>query len=227
VATVAVFDLDGTLTHHDTLVPWWWRLFWQPPALGVMARWAFRMRALARAVHSLLHYLIRRDRGQLKASLLYAVLSPWSASQVAALAEHYVASLDASRFNAALVERLQQHQALGHRTILMSASVDCYVPLIAKRLRFDECICTTLEWRQGALSGALAGENVRGLVKLEHLKALQQRFAGATFYAYGNAGSDLPHLRAVEHAFLVNASARDRRAAQRDHIATHLGAPLS
>jgi hypothetical protein len=48
---------------------------------------------------------------------------------------------------------------------------------------------------------------------------LKREFPDATFSAYGNSSSDLPHLIDTEHPLLVNGNASARRQAQRLNMA--------
>jgi len=99
--------------------------------------------------------------------------------------------------------------------VLLSASVDLYVPRIGQRLGFDETICTGVAWRDGQLDGGLTTANRRGEEKRRCIDALRQRFAGARIAAYGNSSSDLPHLVAVDRPVLVNGGRGAIRAAER------------
>ncbi len=101
----------------------------------------------------------------------------------------------------------------GDRLVLLSASVDLYVPLIGSRFGFDETICTGVAWRNGRLDGALTTPNRRAEEKLRCIESLRARYPGSQIAAYGNSGSDLDHLRAVERPMLVNGRWRARRAA--------------
>jgi len=80
---VAVFDLDGTITRHDTLWPYlrgWVRRHRRP---------AFWPRVLA----ALVPYLIDRDRGELKARLIRTAMGGASRADVRAWTAEYVALL--------------------------------------------------------------------------------------------------------------------------------------
>lgn len=204
---VAVFDLDGTLTYRDTFVPWllgfvahhpsrWWRLLAFLP-IGV---------AIACGV---------RDRGRLKSWLLRAfaggvdsaVLDRWSATHV----QHVVSS----QLRPGAVEALRAHQTAGDHVILLSASVDAYVPRIGSLLGITEVICTGVRWHEdGRLDGRLTTANRQGEEKAVVLRTLRERFPGRVFAAYGNTTGDLPHLRLVERPLLVNGNAGARRRAE-------------
>lgn len=208
-SAVAVFDLDGTLTRRDTLMPWLLKLSLQQPT-----RW---LSILLGTVWAIARYSLNQDRGVLKARLIATVLAPYPKSVAVGKAHHYVAQLfaDPGAWNPAVVERLREHQRLGHATVLMSASVDLYVPLIAQQLGFDQCECSELLWINDRCAPLLASDNVRGNVKTQYLQQrIKPHYSGAVLYGYGNAASDIEHLLLVEHAGFVNADSKDTRLAK-------------
>ncbi len=192
---IAVFDLDGTITRADTLWPYlrgWVRRqrrawFW-PQALGAASR-----------------YPLDRDRGRLKFELIRAAMGGATRGEVAAWTSEFVAGLGQAELCPGARAAIGRHRAAGARLVLLSASVDLYVPDIGRRFEFDESICTEVAWRDGRLDGALLTANRRGAEKRRCIEALRARHPGARFTAYGNARSDFEHLAAVEEPVLVNA----------------------
>lgn len=207
---LAIFDLDGTITRHDTLV-WYvfgfllrrpWRL---PLALLVLpAAAAFGLRLIG--------------RGRLKSALLRATLGGVSRARIERWTDEFVPRLLANGTFADARETIARHTREGDHLVLMSASVDLYVPAIARALGFHEAICTGVRWRDDRLDGRLSTPNRRGEEKARCLRALREQRPGEAA-AYGNAASDLAHLKLVEHGVLVNGSAHARREASRAGVA--------
>ncbi len=198
--TLAVFDLDGTITRHDTLLPY---------LTGFLLRHPWRLPRLLLLVRPLARYPFERDRGVLKGALIHAVLGGLARAQLAAWSAAYVPRVLRAGLYREALDAIAQHRAHGDRLVLMSASTELYVPLIAQALGFDESVCTRLTWREdGRLEGYLATPNCRGEEKRRCLAALIARDGPGRVVAYGNAGSDLPHLRLASQGFLVNAPAR-------------------
>ena len=198
---LVVFDLDGTISRHDTMVPfvfgwWWWRPWRWPRLLGVVPTVA----AFAAG---------RVDRGALKGALLRYTLGGLRRAVVERWARHYVDALIPGGLFTDAVARVRAHSEAGDYLVLMSASVDCYVPLIARALGFDECICSRVRWRADRLDGRLTGPNCRGEEKSRQLLALRERLQPASVIAYGNSSADVPHLRLADRAVYVNAGAVD------------------
>jgi phosphatidylglycerophosphatase C len=213
---VAVFDLDGTLTWRDTLLPY---LF------GCMLRHPSRWLRLWRAPLAVLAYLGNRDRGLLKGRMIGAVMGGMARPDVDAWSDRYVGGLlRRGAFRPAALAVLEAHRAAGDHLILLSASPDLYVPRIGQLLGFERTVCTELEWIEHAagpptLDGALRTANRRGEEKCICLAGLRDRYGDLPVAAYGNSDSDLPHLSQADRAMLVNGTARARRDAARAGIA--------
>lgn len=197
---LAVFDLDGTLTRHDTLAAF---------LLGYLWRHPWRLPLLLLAVPGALRFLIDRDHGAFKGALIHATLGGLTRARLERWAERFVTRLLPRGLYAEGLAAIAGHRARGDRLLLMSASTDLYVPRIAQALGFDETICTELRWLDNdRLDGRLASANCRGEEKRRCLAALIARDAPGRIYAYGNSGPDLPHMELAQQAFLVNAPAR-------------------
>jgi HAD superfamily hydrolase (TIGR01490 family) len=202
---IAVFDLDGTITRRDTLLSYLagWRRRHPRPAF------------VARAAAALLRYPFGRDRGRLKAALVRAAMGGAARADVAAWTAAFVAALDEQELCPGALAAIGRHRAAGDRLVLLSASVDLYVPEIGRRFAFDEVMCTELLWRGDVLDGALATPNRRAEEKRRCVEALRARHPAARLIAYGNARSDFEHFAAADEAVLVNAGAGLRREAGR------------
>ena len=208
---LAIFDLDGTITRHDTLAPYVFgylvrRRLWRAPLLLLL-------------LPVLLGYAVGlTGRGGLKSAFIRAALGGsrrtrldrWTATFV----EHLVAD---SLFPQAL-EAIHAHARAGDHLVLLSASTDLYVPAIGQALGFQEVICTGVRWQGDHLRGGLTTPNRRGAEKARCVAALRARHEGVQAVAYGNAASDLAHLKLVERGVLVNGSSAARLEAVRAGI---------
>jgi phosphatidylglycerophosphatase C len=197
---LAVFDLDGTITRHDTLIPFvlscLWRKPWRLPRLLLLPPLAFA-------------YLLHRDRGRFKGALIRATIGGLPRAWLEARAAGFVPRLLQRGLFAEALRAIDEHRARGDRLVLMSASIDLYVPLIGGALGFAQTICTQVRWNpDGTLDGRLATANCHGEEKRRCLQALIARDPPQRLYAYGNSGSDLPHMRLASQAYLINGPAR-------------------
>jgi len=207
---MAIFDLDGTITCHDTLFPL---------VLRRLARRPWRLARLLLVIPAAIRFLFDRDRGTLKQSLLRATLRGTTRFDMAALARDFVSDkLEHGCFSDALAT-VRRHRDAGHHLVLMSASVDCYVPEFGRQLGFHRVICTEVLWRDDRLDGTLVSANRRGEEKARCVRELLAGLDDGETFAYGNSASDLPHLRLVKHGLLVNGNVAARRAAVESGIA--------
>ena len=197
---LAIFDLDGTITRHDTLVAY---------VLGYVKSRPLRLFGFVLVLPTLvLHLFGFADRGALKASVIHWTLGgssrrdldEWTAQFVPRLLERGV-------FRKAM-DQIAEHKRNGDVLVLMSASADLYVPAIARHLGFTDVTCTGVRWNGDRFDGRLTTENCRGEEKVRRFGELRDRHAGLPTSAYGNAGSDLPHLRLADRGVLVNGDER-------------------
>lgn len=201
-AALAIFDLDGTLTRRDTLLPYLTGFLAPRPA-----RW---IRLLPVAIALASFAIGRSDRDRCKERIIRVCLSGASRAELAAYTERFVTQLLQRGMSERALAVLQSHRAARARLVLLSASPDIYVCAIATRLGFDECLCTELRWDADRLVGTFATANRRGSEKARLVRELRGEKRGP-IAAYANSSSDLEHLELVDFPMLVNGSERARR----------------
>ncbi len=169
---------------------------------------------LARVLPALMAFAIRRiDRGGLKSALIRGTLGGASRAQVDAWTVQFVRTLLERGLYSDALDALGAHRRAGDLLVLLSASTDLYVPAIGQALGFAEVICTGVSWDGPRLLGKLTTNNRRGAEKARCLGSLRETHPGMPITAYGNAASDLEHLRLADRGVLVNGARRARRAA--------------
>lgn len=200
-AALAIFDLDGTLTRRDTLLPY---------LVGFLVPRPARWLRLVPVVIALASFVVgKSDRDRCKERIIAACLSGANRAELDSHTERFATGLLQRGMSARALAVLQSHRAAKARLVLLSASPDLYVRAIAARLGFDDCLCTELRWDSQRLVGTFATANRRGEEKARLVREL--RGQGATpIAAYANSSSDLAHLELVDFPMLVNGSARAR-----------------
>ena len=206
-----MFDLDGTLTYHDTLGGYLVHALREHPR---------RAAGLWVLPFALAAFAVDRDHGRLKSRLIRALLGGLERAEIARLTAGFLDRHLGRMLRPGALAALEAHRRRGDYLVILSASTDSYVPAIGARLGVDEVICTELCWRDGRLDGALATPNRRGAEKTRCIAALRTRHPAIAVTAYGNAASDIDHLRQVDHGVLVNGSAAARREAIAAGLAT-------
>lgn len=202
--TVAVFDLDGTLTHRDTYT-------------GIMLH-SLRFnrgnipRLVPLSVPVVRFALGRLDNASLKAAFLKSLFAGLPADRLDAITRSFVDRLMARGLREQAVKTLERHRADGHETVLLTASLDFYVEDIARRLAVDHCICTrAARGPGGTLTGELASANCRGAEKLARLRAhFGDAPGGRCFVGYGDRESDFHLLTALNRGVVVSPGRRTR-----------------
>jgi phosphatidylglycerophosphatase C len=189
---VAAFDFDGTLVPGDSLRPFLLRL------LG-----ARRLAtALAEAGPAMALAYRRGGRDAAKEALFRRAAQGLDAARVDEAGRAFGAEL-AGKMRPDMVQRVGWHRQAGHCLVLVSASLTSYLEPFAERLGFDEVIATRLEvGPDGALTGRLAGPNVRGTEKATRLRRL---LGGdpVEIWAYGDSAGDREMLQMADHPTLV------------------------
>jgi phosphatidylglycerophosphatase C len=203
--TLAIFDLDGTLTRHDTLLPY---------LMGFLRRHPRRLLRLLQVLPVTMGFAFgRADRGALKSSAIRAIMEGYRSREIEQWTREFVPNLLERGMHADALATLEAHRRAGDLLVLLSASPDLYVPAIGRALGFAQTLCTGIKWDGDHLDGHLTTPNRRDLEKVHCVGELRRAHPALRMVAYGNATSDLEHLALVDHATLVNGSATARRAA--------------
>ena len=197
--SIAVFDLDETITRSDTFL---WFL------IGCLGRSPQRWYVAPLLAWAVLMFVAgRRDNSWLKSYFLRWIvggrtqraIDPWVDTYVERVLRREV--LPAAR---AELARLRQS---GVRLVLASASPDIYVEPLGRRLGFEHVVCTRVaRLADGRWSGALEAGNCYGAEKKRrverYLAARGERLRDVAFYS--DHHSDLPLFEAAGQRFAVN-----------------------
>jgi phosphatidylglycerophosphatase C len=183
---LAAFDLDGTLTRRDTLMPFLVRAVGAGRAYRAVLASSL---PLARAAA-----FGGEHRDAAKVAVLRGVLAGIPYAGLAEAAEVYADHVVTHGLRPDVRARVDWHRAEGHELVLVSASPELYVTPIGRRLGFDEVLATRLEVDDGGrLTGRLLGPNCRGPEKVARLREWRGE-ALALAYAYGDSAGDTEML---------------------------------
>ncbi len=195
---VAAFDVDGTLTTRDCVVPFLRRV---AGTGGLLA-------GLGRRAPELVPALLRRDRDGLKALATAAVFTGRSIDDVGAAGRQFAEHVASSWLREEVVGTLDEHCRRGDHVVLVSASYETYLVPLAAHFGGADVIGTRLAVDgEGTCTGALDGGNCRGAAKVVRLhRWLDERFGGranVTLWAYGDSPGDRPMLADADHPMWV------------------------
>lgn len=190
---VAAFDVDGTLTLRDCVVPFLRRVV-APKHLE---------RVLARQLPTLLPAAARRDRDQLKVLAALPVFSGRRVADVEEVALHFGDQVAARWLRDDTSARLAWHREHGHEVVLVSASFEIYLDVVGRHLGVAGVLGTRLASDDGVFTGALDGPNCRGEEKVRRLHQwLDERHGGrdaVELWAYGDSPGDRAMLADADH----------------------------
>ena len=105
-----------------------------------------------------------------------------------------------------VLAKLRDHVGQGHAVWLVTASPQTLAEVIARDLRLQGAIGTTLEERDGKFTGEIVGELLHGPLKAEAAKRHAEAYGVdlADCYAYSDSHADIPLLELVGHPVAVN-----------------------
>ena len=198
--TVAAFDVDGTITTRDCVVPFMRRI---AGARRIAPRLGLRP-------DRLLPVLAGRDRDRLKALAAAAAFRGKRYDELCAAGATFAEMVHARWLRSDTIDALQRHREHGDRTVLVSASFEVYLRPLAVLLGVDDVLATRLDVRDGIVTGALDGPNCRGPEKVTRLHEWLGDRSAVRVVAYGDSAGDREMLADADEAHWVT---RDGKAA--------------
>jgi len=188
---IAAFDFDGTLTYHDSLLPF----------LRFMKKDIATTCHLITEIPAFIQYemglLSRQDiKERLLTDFLAGISYHFAFEKGKEFAKYKIPSL--LKPNA--LKSLSWHRSQGHCCVLVSANIDLYLDPWAKITGFDHVICSCCEVNAGGyLTGRLIGKNCWGPEKSRRLFELLGD--QITLYAYGDSRGDKDLLSIADYSF--------------------------
>jgi len=187
---LAAFDFDGTLRRGDSLLPFLTRVAGRGTTLRTIAGSAIAVARRARVI----------DRDHIKSRTFAHLLAGRDAALVGAAGTDFGESLT-SDLRPDVVARLREHQRLGHRIVIVSASLTIYLRTVADHLQC-ELASTDLVEVDGRLTGEIEGRNCRGPEKVARLRRLIDARPDEV-WAYGDSRGDDEMLAWADHGVRI------------------------
>ncbi len=204
--TIAVFDLDRTVTRAGTYTPF--LLFCAGG--GPTVAWI----VLRGLVAGLIYKAGFMTRSQMKGRMLALTIAGAPRAQVHGWAEAFVDRWLKTHVRPGAVAAIARHKAAGDHLVLATASFDFYARVFASRLGFDHQIATGSVWQEDRLQAAVNGENCYGPDKLAAVKAYIETLPDPKrVVAYSDHHTDFELLRAADEGVAVNPNNKLRKRA--------------
>jgi HAD superfamily hydrolase (TIGR01490 family) len=120
------------------------------------------------------------------------------------------------RYRPELLKKLQEHQALGHRCVLITTSSEYLSKRVQEDLKLDDILCTRFEVDLGIFTGLPQGDLCFAKGKVLHAQKYieQHQLSLDQSYFYTDSYSDLPLLEQVTYPVIVHADQRLRKYAK-------------
>ena len=188
VKTLSVFDFDGTLTYHDSFIPF--------------LKFAFGRRKFARRIIKMVFPTLRcfrrkLTRDELKEVLIKTFLTDikeeWLKEKAEAVCKAYWSKLMRPAGLLAVAEEINRHAEV----TICSASPAMVLQPFADRLGI-KLIGTTLEVVDGVLTGKIIGNNCRCGEKIKRLERVYGDLTQYHLRAWGDSRGDHELLYAAQ-----------------------------
>ncbi|MFT6763567.1 MAG: phosphatidylglycerophosphatase C [Candidatus Aldehydirespiratoraceae bacterium] len=200
--TVAAFDVDGTITTRDCVVPFMRRV---SGARRILPRLGLRP-------DRLVPVLARRDRDQLKELAARAAFRGHRYDDLVTAGSEFAQHVYERWLRPDTLASLEAHLAAGDRVVLVSASFEVYLRPLGRLLGVDDVVATKLIVHNGVATGSLDGENCRGPEKVRRLHSWlsdhHDRRSAVRVVAYGDSAGDRELLADADEAHWVTSDGR-------------------
>ena len=196
---VAAFDLDGTLSEGGSVFKW--LRFLRGSRATCVASLGLAGPLFEGAVRS------GHWADEAKERLFQRLLTGLDARDVTDRSRIFAIGHFEKHGRLSIIERLQWHLRQGHDVVIVSASPQIYVDVVAEELNAAGGLGTRLSVdARNRLTGSYLGKNCRGKEKMRRLREwIDERHPGeeATIYAYGNSRGDRRMLRGATFPYDV------------------------
>ena len=208
---VAIFDLEGTVLESNLVKQYlilWSNTVPRKRVAHDLANFTFSLRKYWRAE--------RRDRGE----FIRTFMRRYQGFKVSEIQDEVRGSFGKAMLRRALpdaLRRVQQHREAGHRTILVTGTIDLMVePFLPY---FDEVVAGRMHERDGVLTGFLADPPLVDEARAAWLRhyAATHDFDLTQSYGYGDSHADLVWLQLLGNPTAVNPDIHLYRHAQEKH----------
>jgi HAD superfamily hydrolase (TIGR01490 family) len=199
--TAAFFDLDLTITRHDSfrafLFNQYIKKYYYWPYLpilfigGILRKLRFISLKTFKEI-SLIAYRKSKKKDISREGKLFC--------------EKYMTSM----LRQSVVQAIKFHRDKGHLLFIATSSPDIYVEYIASYLNFTGYICTKLKYKNDRFIDKIAGKDCLGGEKARQVKIISEKYKInlKKSFAYSDHESDLPLLKIVGYPVAVDPTAK-------------------
>ena len=189
--SLALFDFDGTITTKDSLSDF------TQYAVGGLAYFV----GLLKLTPTLIAYFLKLIPNHVaKEKFVASFFRGWNADRFQKLADRYSLEQIDKITRPKAIEKIRWHQKHGHKVVIVSASMECWLKAWCNKNRID-LISTKLEIRDNMLTGKLATRNCYGIEKVKRINETYILTEYHHIYAYGDSCGDKYLLALADESF--------------------------
>lgn len=191
MATLVLFDLDGTLTKKDTLSDF----------LKYFIGKSRYYRGILFLSPILLAYKLRLiPNYKAKEKLTTFFLKGVDVNKFQQIADDYSKEKLDKIIKSSAFNRMRWHQEKGHKIVVVSASIECWLRGWCKKYNLD-LVGTQLESKDSKLTGKFSTRNCYGIEKVNRIKERYNLNDYEVIYAYGNSKGDKEMLNIADKRY--------------------------
>lgn len=195
MTTIAVFDFDGTLVRCDSFVRF---------IVFCFGRWRTALGFVLFSPLLLLMTLRIVSGGLVKQKMFSFFFRHWREEDFRKAGGDFLQRLN-SHTDGQMADRLQWHQAQGHRIYVVSASMEAWVRPWCEERGVSRVVCTMPEVdASGRLTGGFATKNCKGREKVNRFLALEPDRDTYRLVVYGDSRGDREMMALADEAHKVN-----------------------
>lgn len=212
------FDFDDTLIPGDSILYWKRYYFSRKPARRIFQ---------VVSVFGIFLFLLRMIDSMVLKKIFLLPLCYESEKEIECLAKKFVKGEIFPRLYPEILSQLQEHEKLGQRVVIISASPIFYLQYLKELLPEVRIIGTEFEFKRNGLfrfpQFSSKWGNMKGQTKVDFiLSDPKEPQDGNGCFAYSDSHADLPLLNFVEHPTVVCPSRKLKKHAVKNRWKTIL-----
>lgn len=188
---IVFFDFDGTITKNDTL------LDFVKFSVGIR-KYFIGLLLLAPILIAFKLKLIPNHIA--KEKFISYFFKGFNAERFKKIANQYSLEKIDLIVNNQAMEKIKWHQKRGHKIVVVSASMECWLKAWCDKYQLD-LIATQLEIKNNNLTGRFKTKNCHGKEKVNRIKEKYDISAYDQIYAYGDSRGDKEMLELAHKAY--------------------------
>lgn len=189
--TIVFFDFDGTITNQDSLIEF---------LLFAINRTSFVIGIFFLLPTLLLYKLKLVPNYVAKEKIFIQFFKDKDEKKFKKLAYDYSTTQIDNILRNKAIEKLNWHKTQGHKIVIVSASIDCWLRPWCEKNDF-ELIATKLEFKNEKVTGKFFTKNCYGIEKVNRIKEIYNLSAYDCIYAYGDSKGDKEMFSIADKTF--------------------------